>query len=390
MPESIAHSVLPLKETDSPAKESIEGGGHVSPGMPPLRYSKRRLSLFEFWPTWLMYIPVAVQWLFFAVCYRSLTLPLIANPKLRLSGMVGVPKSELYAQAQGRCAESILTWFTHQINEQSWLVQVQSVEAQMACRALSYPVVCKPDVGCRGAGVKLIGNTRQLQCYLAAYPAGASIIIQQLASCEPEAGVFYVREPEAPQGVIISLALKYMPYVVGDGRSTLAELIANDARAGQLQHLYQARHQQRWHEVIAEGEPFRLVFAATHSKGAIFKDANHYITPALTHALNAILLDLPEFHYGRLDIKFPDIESLQAGEGIEIIEINTASSESLHIWDSDTPLSEAMRALLFQYRTLFRLGAKNRRRGFSPPGLKLLLQHWRAERRLQQFYPETD
>ena len=48
--------------------------------------------VFEFWPSWVMYFPVAVQWIALSLHYRSITLPFLANPSLRLSGMVGVPK----------------------------------------------------------------------------------------------------------------------------------------------------------------------------------------------------------------------------------------------------------------------------------------------------------
>ena len=389
MPDQAAQSQMqPSKKVEESAQVSSET--FVTPGMPPLEFGKRRVSMFEFWPVWVMYIPVVIQWLLLSIRHRSLTLPLLANPGLQLSGMVGVAKSELYQQANGRCADAILTWFTHKINHESWAAQANAVEMEITRHGLSYPVVCKPDVGCRGSGVKLIKNTDQLQNYLSAYPIDSSIMIQRLAENEAEAGVFYVREPDSQEAKIVSLALKYMPYVVGNGVDTLGELVANDERAGQLKHLYQARHQNRWHDVIAKDEPYRLVFSATHSKGAIFKDANQHITPQLTTAINDILLDLPEFHYGRLDIKFPDIENLKLGKGIEIIEINTASSESLHIWDSETTLKQAVDALLYQYRVLFRLGCKNRKRGYKTPSLRQFLHHWLQERRMKEFYPETD
>jgi hypothetical protein len=99
---------------------------------------------------------------------------------------------------------------------------------------------------------------------------------------------------------------------------------------------------------------------------------------------------LPEFHYGRLDIKFSDTDSLVQGRNIEIVEINAASSESLHIWDRSARLSTAVSTLLWQYRTLFDLGARNRRRGFRPPSISELLHRWRTERALTRHHPATD
>jgi hypothetical protein len=377
-------------EQSKRADETTTSDSFVSPGMPPLTFAKKRISLFEFWPTWVMYLPVVLQWLALSLRHGSLTLPLVANPKLKLSGMVGVPKSELLAQASGHCADATLTWFVHTINEKALETQVEIIKSKMEEYDLTFPVVCKPDIGCRGSGVKLVKNEEQLLRYLRAYPEDSGVMVQRLATHEAEAGVFYVREPNQTQGKIVSLALKYMPYVVGNGKDTLAKLIESDERASQLQHLYLERHKDHLNDIIPNNEPYRLVFSASHCRGAVFKDANKYITEALTHRINEIMSDLPEFYYGRLDIKFPSVEELQAGRGIEIVEINTASSESLHIWDSDTSLSTAIGSLLYQYKTLFTLGSQNRKRGFKTPGVAQFYRHWQKERRLKEFYPETD
>ncbi|GAB2198012.1 hypothetical protein MAH4_20720 [Sessilibacter sp. MAH4] len=337
-----------------------------------------------------MYLPVVCQWLLLSIRHRSLTLPLVANPNLKLSGMVGVPKSELLAQATGQCAQSILTWFVHKIDTRPLSEQAEDILKEMSQLGLDFPVVCKPDIGCRGSGVKLVKSPEQLINYLSAYPKDAGVMVQKLASHEAEAGVFFVREPKDQHGKIVSLALKYMPYVVGNGKDSLATLIAQDERANQLQHLYLERHKDRLNDIIPNGEPYRLVFSASHCRGAVFKDANKYVTPELNARINEIMSDLPEFYYGRLDIKFPSLEELQAGKGIEIVEINTASSESLHIWDSDTSFSYALKSLLYQYKTLFTLGSQNRKRGYRTPGVGEFYKHWLKERRLKEFYPETD
>ncbi|TCS41384.1 hypothetical protein BCF53_106115 [Reinekea marinisedimentorum] len=362
---------------------------YVSPGMPPLKLGKTT-SFFEFWPSWLTYIPVALQWLALSVRYRSLTLPLIANPQLPLSGMVGIGKSELLQQASGELEHTILPWFAVEKTELPLATQVAAIKDQIDAAGFTYPLVCKPDIGCRGVGVKLIKNDNELMVNFNLYPASSKMVVQKLADFEPEAGIFFTRNPDESQGKIISLALKYTPYVIGDGRKTLAELIASDERAGTLTHLYQSRHKANWHNVIPAGEPYRLVFSASHSKGAIFRDANNLITEQLNAKLTSLMSDLPDFHYGRLDVKFKDVESLGKGENIQIVEINTASSEPLHIWDSNTSLRSAMSALLYQYKLLFQYGDANRTRGFKPPSIRKLIRHWRLEQKLSSYYAETD
>ncbi|GAD03387.1 D-alanine--D-alanine ligase [Agarivorans albus] len=363
---------------------------YVSPGMPALDMNGKTTSFFEFWPTWAVYIPVVFQWIALGIRHRSFTLPLLANPKLPLAGMVGVGKSELLAQATGSCDDAVLAWMKVNRTGAPLARQVEDLLEQMQQRGLEFPIVGKPDIGCRGAGVKLLHNRQELQDCLENYPLNAAMLIQKLASYEAEAGVFFVRHPDQPQGEIISLALKYTPYVVGDGQSTLKQLIKADPRASELQHLYLSRHHDKLDSIIDEGQPYKLVFSASHCRGAIFRDANDLITPELNQAINQMMADLPEFYYGRMDIKFADITHLQQGTNLEIVEINSASSESLHIWDRKTPFREAMRSLLFQYKTLFELGAANRKRGYRPPKFKELLVRWKHERELTACYPETD
>lgn len=363
---------------------------YVVPGMPPLQHSGKVVSFFEFWPLWLMYIPVVLQWLFLAGRYRSLTLPLIANPNLPVAGMVGVGKSEVLRQATGNCAETILPWVHHRVGGEPVSRQAVHIIGKARDRGIHYPFVCKPDIGCRGSGVKLVHDLRQLESYLCAYPSGTGILIQKLARWEPEAGVFYVREPGESRGRVVSLALKYSPHVVGDGVSTLKELIARDCRAGDLQHLYATRHEANLGKVIEKGKAYRLVFSISHCRGAIFRDGAHLITAELTAQIDELMREIPEFYYGRLDIKFSNTDRLRQGRDLEIVEINSASSESLHIWDRNARLGTALRTLLWQYRTLFGLGALNRKRGYKPPKLSEILHRWRDEKRLAKFYPPTD
>ncbi len=352
--------------------------------------TKRSTSYFEFWPSWIIYSPVVLQWLWLSLRYRSLTLPLIANPDIPLAGMVGGSKHQLMAQASGACKEALLPWVAHTKSAAALAQQLDELLTAVQAQNIHLPFVCKPDMGCRGAGVKLIHNKEQLADVLKAYPVGAVLVCQRLAQFEPEVGVFYVRHPDKPQGKIESLTIKHTPFVTGDGHHTIGELVALDVRAGQLLHLYQDRNLQQWNTVLPAGTTHKLLFSASHCRGAVFEDARSLITPELTTRLNEIMSCLPNFYYGRLDVKFKDIESLQKGKSLEIVEINGASSESIHIWDKDAKLSDAIKTLLWQYRTLFKIGAFHRNAGLTPPGIRKLISHWQLERQLTRFYPETD
>ena len=351
---------------------------------------EKTVSFFEFWPTWLIYLPVAFQWILLAGRYRSLTLPLIANPELTVSGMVGVPKSELMAQASEECAKSILDWKIHTVTDQSISMQTAQWLVSLKAMNIDFPFVCKPDIGCRGSGVKLIADQSQLEAVMTVYPIGATLMAQKLASWEPEVGIFFVKYPDESKGKIMSMTLKYTPYVRGDGKSTLGQLVEQDLRASQLLSIYKERHLDNWQDIIADGVSYRLVFSASHCRGAIFRDACEHITSALTTKINSIMSGLPEFYYGRLDVKFSNLDDLKQGKNLQIIEINGASAESIQIWDKDATLRCAIKTLLWQYRTLFTIGSINRTRGYNPPTVSKILGLWKKEKDLVKHYPLTD
>jgi len=365
----------------------------TSPIINTLRLAKKNqkiVSYFEFWPMWVFYIPVAIQWLILAIRYRSLTLPLIANPKLTVSGMVGVPKSELMLQATGECKNSILSWDIHTVSKLAIEIQMDHWLEILKQKAINFPFVCKPDIGCRGAGVKLVHNRQQLLEVMKSYPIGATLMAQILASWEPEVGVFFVRQPGELQGNIVSLTQKHNPRVTGDGIHTLGELVEKDPRAKLLIAIYQQRHLKNWHNIIPLDSEYSLLFSSSHCRGAVFTDAREHITDDLNRRISKIMQGLPEFHYGRLDVKFKSLEDLKLGGHLEIIEINGASSESIHIWDKNATLIGAVKTLLWQYHTLFRIGFKNKKLGYKPPGVIKIISLWRKEQKLVKHYPLTD
>lgn len=367
-------------------------GKPMHQGMPPFDPSGPALSFYEFWPPRLFYIPISIAWVLLSVRHGSATLPTIANPLFPVGGFVGDSKEAVLSRVGGD-SEGLLARFavlTRSNGSASVAGDCRHAEALMTEKHLSYPVVIKPDVGCRGVGVQIVRHTEELSTYLNTFPSGGRAMIQELVPHEGEAGVFYVRYPDQKSGFIFSLTLKYNPFVVGDGNSTLRDLIEKDRRAGLIKHVYLQRHQNRLNDIVPHGQNFRLAFTGSHSRGTIFRNGNRYITEGMREAFDRISYDTPEFYFGRFDVRFSDYRELQQGRGFKIIEINGAGGEATHIWDRKTPLLEAYRTLLRQYRYLFEIGADNRRRGFKPSTLSELWKAYRKEKTLTQRYPHTE
>jgi hypothetical protein len=164
----------------------------------------------------------------------------------------------------------------------------------------------------------------------------------------------------------------------------------NDPRAGKLSHLYLKRHVQRLDTVPAQGEAVRLAFAGSHSRGAIFRNGTALATPAMRARFDEISKSLPEFYFGRYDIRFADFAQVQTGHGFTIVEVNGAGAESTHIWDRSTTLLKAWADLMKQYRLLFQIGRANYDRGFRPLTLAQFRQWHKREKALTPLYPATD
>jgi hypothetical protein len=347
------------------------------------------ISFFEFWPAWLFYAPVALQWLGLSLRYGSPLLLTAANPRIAAGGLCGESKTSILDQVEGEAREWLAP-YTSLVTDTDPSRDLPAAEAALARAGLSYPLVGKPDIGCNGTGVRLIEERAGLARFLADYPRGVGVILQQFVPYEGEAGLFYVRLPGESAGRVTSLTLKSAPVVVGDGRSTLEELIRNDPRAGLVPHLYLPRLAGRLAEVPATGVPVRLVFVGNHCKGSTFRNGASEITATLTSVVDSIAKAIPEFHFGRIDVRYASLAELRRGKSFRIIEINGAGSEATHIWDPTTRLADAYAAQFAHYHAAFAIGRANRARGYRPPGIRELFRLWRRQKRLMASYPMND
>lgn len=349
-------------------------------------------SLFEFWPPIFFYVPVGIYYVWLSLRFRSFTLPTISNPSIYSGGLIGESKSEILGMVSEDDCPLVAPYV---VIEKPRAAGAEQSATRLARRlmnelGLAFPVVAKPDVGQRGAGVRPIRDEKQLLDYVKEFPAGSRFMLQELVDWPGEAGVLYYRKPGEREGRIFSLTLKYFPSVRGDGRRTLRRLILDDDRASRIREVYFKRHDRRLDEILGEGEVFPLVFAGNHCQGAIFKNATEQATDALLQRLHEIAGRMPEFYFGRFDVKFQSLELFLNGKSFKIVEINGAGAEATHIWDARTGLREAYGTLFKQFRLLFLIGDENRRRGYRPLGPLQLLRSLLAYRKQSLSYPMTE
>ncbi len=360
--------------------------------VPDLLNNTPHFSYFEYWPPSLFYLPVKLYCILLGLLYRSFTLPTIANPSFDQGGFVGESKSQIL----GLVPDTLKPLFaTHTFIQRtgadvlSIKRDLECAKANMAAENIVFPCVAKPDIGAKGAGVQRVFNETELESYIDAFPLGERIILQQLHDYPNEAGLFYIRKPGEEKGRIFSFTLKFFPRVRGDGVSTLRELIMNHPRAGRIAHLYLERHKKNLDTVLSKDQEYKITFAGSHARGTIFKNANHLITEKMEQVWDDISRQIPEFYFGRYDIRFNSLADLESGGGVKIIEINGAGAEATHIWDSKTRLWDAYGILFKQYKVLAEIGAANRDRGFVAEKFMTVVKLIRRDSELTNMYPIT-
>jgi len=341
----------------------------------------------DFLPDWLVYGPLVVFWIVLGLRYRDFAIATLANPLIPMGGLCNESKSQILAQAGPEAARHIAPWqvFTTGPDEE--------VLAHVAMRKVgsAWPVVLKPDIGCKGAGVRLIRSPGDLRDTLASYARGTKVMLQRFIPYEAEAGIFYSRLPSEENGRILSMTFKSTPKVVGDGVSTLRALVLAHPHASRAPEVYFPRLTARLNEVPPKGSVVSLVFTGNHSKGAQFRDATHLVTATLTHRIDAIIKDFPDFHHGRIDLRFSSLGELQDGKGFEIIEVNGIGSEPIHMWSPGKTLHDLYRIQFAHYGRAFRIGAAIRAtRGRRSNGAFDMLRQWRRQAALIATYPSSE
>lgn len=315
-----------------------------------LKFTWRRWLHFEFWPGWFFYIPVVPYYVYLSLRYRSFLLPFYASPRLKHGGLIGESKWDFLSYLNPKDPTTLKAFRISKNFDFQQTIQF------LAANNMNYPFIMKPDIGQRGFAVRIIRNEFDLTEYLLLSPFDR--IIQTFSQYAGEAGLFYVRRPSELKGFIFSVTDKKFPFVIGDGKNKLGDLILSDKRARIIAPLYFSRLKSDLDLIPENNKIIFLSECGNHCQGAIFFNGEKLITPELTEKIDQLAKQIPEFYFGRFDIRYHDQDSLRQGNKFEIVEVNGSGSEATHIWDAETKLSDAYATLFRQWSFLFAIGAE--------------------------------
>ena len=315
-----------------------------------------RWARWEFWPTWLFYLPVTVYIGWLALRHRGLSTVTAANPGMPDGGLVGESKYDILQQLPPAwTVQSVL------VEAGSVTDRVQQLRADVDARGWPFPLILKPDVGQRGAGVRLAASWDAVNAYLVAVQD--KVVAQPFHPGPYEAGIFYYRLPGCARGRIFSITDKHFPVLVGDGVSSVESLIWSHPRFRLQAATFIARHRPELSRALGVGERFTLAIVGNHCQGTLFRDGRHLWTPALEQRVDEIARAYRGFHVGRFDVRYTDVDAFKAGRDLAIVELNGVTSEPTNIYDPDGTLLNAYRQLFRQWSITFAIGAANRRAG---------------------------
>jgi len=330
-----------------------------------------RLMNWEYWSFNVVYIPIYPIFIFFCLRARSFFFYAAANPKIKNGGFLAESKKEIHFIVPADLQPKTIFFAAG-----SDPVEVMN---QLIRAGFTFPLIGKPDMGARGRGVKKIDDEAGVKEY-----ALASLVdfhIQEFISYENEAGIFYYHFPGQASGNISGIVQKEFLKVTGNGKQKIRELLKDSPRAIlQLPEL-EIHEKELLNQIPSPGEIITVVPYGNHARGALFIDDSASINPDLVAMMSEICSKIPDFNFGRLDIRYESRELLEQGKAFYILEVNGAGSEPTHIYDPQHSIFFAWKEIIRHWNILFKISRANHRLGFRYLSLSEGIQMFKEDRR---------
>ena len=323
-----------------------------------------RWTTWEYIPWWIANVPVYGFWLWYSLRARHLFFFSNVNPAIPLGGAMGESKSDILRLLP---PEIVPKWVLVQ-PEQTF----EEIRALLQQNDIGLPLIAKPDIGERGFLVKKIETFEALQGHLTRWRV--PFILQEFLTHPREASVLYHCFPgEQGRFDITSVCLKEFMSVLGDGVSSVRQLMAADTRSG-FQLARFEREFPELLEIVPQAQEIMLLEPiGNHARGTKFLNGNGVIDPQMLAAFEPLCRQIRGVQYARFDLKYENLEALRRGE-FKTMELNGVFGEPAHVYDPRHGMWRAYRDLWRHWQLLFRLHRAQKKHGHHPTPL---LEAWR-------------
>ena len=323
---------------------------------------------------------MAPFWVYYILKSRAVWFFTPSNPKITFGGLEGEPKREMYDLLPTHLYPKTINILPeHAFND---------VKQKIENEKISYPFVVKPEVGGQGILFRKIDHEQQLLHYHQKVPV--EYIVQELVTYPMEVSVFYIRHPQSKRGEVTGFLHKIPLQLIGDGRSTVEQLILSNPKASKrIDEIFQ-KHKHLWNNVLDAGEKYMLSYAANHNRGAHFTDLKSHIDERLVQVFDQLSLGVNDFFYGRYDIMCDSIEGLKQGKNFTILEYNGCGAEPNHFYDTGYTLLQAYKEILYHWKKLYSISAYNASLGIRPWSFKKGYQFLKDTKKLYKKMRAVD
>lgn len=330
-----------------------------------------RLLHWEYWSFGMVYTWIYPVWLLLCLRARSLFFFAAANPSIRNGGFLAETKKDIYEIMPAYLYPPTIH-FAHG-------EPAEKVLAALREKKFSFPVVGKPEIGGRGRGVKVLKTEEDVIAYTLS--ALTDFHIQEFIPFPKEAGIFYYRYPGEKKGRISGIVRKEFLTVLGDGVSTIRDLLKRDNRSilqlPSLENIYGGDLDK----ILPKGKEKLLVPYGNHARGSKFIDDTALADPELTDLIDRVCREVKDFYFGRLDIRFNTWEELKAGKNFCVIEVNGAGSEPTHMYDPVHSIFFAWKEIIRHWYILWKISRMNHKRGHKYLTLSEGIQMFREDKK---------
>ncbi len=338
----------------------------------------KRIANWETWPFYIIYSPLVFLWGYYAIRSKRFWFFSNINPSLEFAGFEGDSKKPMYSQLP-----EDLYPRTIYINHTE---EYKNVFNRIVETGLTFPLAVKPNIGAQGLLFRKINDEKQLKIYHE--KIGVEYIAQQLINLPVEVSVFHIRYPHAAKGIITGFIEKEYMHVVGDGRSTLLQLILKHPKAVVFKHELLIKHARNLEVIVEEGSVYNLNITGNHNRGARFINLRNEINADMLQVFDNLSLFAKNFYYGRYDIKTSSIADLKQGKNFSILEYNGAGAEPNHIYDCNMSYARALKEIAIHWGHMYKIGRINYRNGIRYltffEGMKMLTDAKKLFKKLNQ------
>ena len=304
---------------------------------------------WEYWPFNVVYGPIYIYWLWLGMKAGAVFFFNTSNPSIKNGGFLLESKKQIYDLIPSQYYPPTLLFKAG--------AKGDDILNEITKMALRFPLIAKPDIGMRGLLVQKVYGVEELLEY--ASHSKVDFLVQQFIGYQNEAGIFYYRYPNEAKGRISGIVSKEFLTVIGNGVSTVEQLLGMDPRFILQLPTLKKTHAAILREVLPNKETHLLVPYGNHCRGARFMDISHLIDEALTDTIDGVCKNVPGFYFGRMDVRYNTWEELRQGKNFSIIELNGAGSEPAHIYDSSHSIFYAWKEIIRHWVILYQISKQN-------------------------------